>query len=77
MTTIFGRNNSVATGPAGDVPIDASRFYALADDDDNLAVYDSHTGLYAKFHGDTAALASDELNQGIKDASRYQWEDSL
>lgn len=69
MTTVFGRNL--------DVPVDSSRFYTLADEHGDLAVYDSHTGRYAPFFGDTAVEVATDLNNGTDDSANYQWEDSL
>lgn len=53
------------------------RYSTLADDTGNLAVYDSHTGRYAPFYGDTANMVAADLNQGLEQANRFKWEDSL
>lgn len=66
--TLLGRNQPTT---------DDQRFYTLADMDGNLAVYDSHTGLYAPFYGATATMVSADLNQGIEQPAKYKWEDHL
>ncbi len=74
MTAIFGRNNGLASGPLGDVPVSDNRFYALADEDGIPAVYDALTGRYAP--GLDAEAAAD-FEFGIEDTDKYQWSDHL
>lgn len=77
MTTIFGRNADIASGPEGDLPVEPARFYTVADDKGDLAVYDSHIGVYAPLYGDTARFLAADLNAGLDYIDRYQWKDSL
>lgn len=77
MTAIFGRNIGLASGPDGDLAIESARYSTLADSNGDLAVYDSHTGLFAPFFGDTARFAAADFNQGLRDPNEFQWEDTL
>lgn len=77
MTAIFGRNADTASGPLGDMPISADRYSTLADAQGDLAVYDSHTGLFAPFYGDTARFVARDFNQGTANPDDFQWKDTL
>lgn len=69
--TLFGRNIDP------DLPVEEERFFTLADENGDLAVYDSHTGRYAPFYGDTGGMVAADLNQNLDYPDRYQWKDSL
>lgn len=74
MATLFGRNNAdIMDG----IPVSPERFHPVADDNGDIAVYDSHTGRYAPFYGDTGVMTAADLNDGKDQASRYQWKDTL
>jgi hypothetical protein len=68
--TFLGRNQ-----PAVDDT--TPRFTTVADEDGDLAVYDSHTGRFAPFLGDTALEVASDFNAGLDDLGRYTWKDTL
>lgn len=78
MTTIFGRNRGLASGPAGDLPVESQRFHALVSENGrDMSVYDAFTGRYAPFYGDTALSAAADLNAATFTTDDFQWEDHL
>lgn len=58
-------------------PTSIPRFTTLVDSTGDRAVYDSHTGLYAPFFGDTAIAVAADLNSNLDYPDRYEWTTAL
>lgn len=62
---------------AADIPVTSDRFTTVADENGDLAVYDSYTGRFAPFLGDTAIDVADDFNNGLENLGSYTWKDTL